>query len=122
MEDPFKRTLLTIITNLPSLCQFIQASTAAAKIYKDCPSEIVEAIISRLPEQLPNEIRAVARALPRISSNDNIDDLLANFGTSLKLDDKNQDPLPRDFPLSSIETLVNMAHQIHYVVASFLST
>ena len=132
-SDPFKRlpteTLLTIVKfvpNLPSLCHFVQASNAVANIFKDCPSEIVEAVIGQLPQQLRSEIRTVARAFPNSPATTDIDsaadDLFAIFGNSLKLDDRDRGPLPRDFPLASIQTVVHMAHRIHRLAASFLRT
>ena len=58
--------LLMVIKSMPdlqSLYLLVQASTIAAGIFEDCPSEIVETVLSHLPEELRQIIYAVAIAL-----------------------------------------------------------
>ena len=69
--DPFKRLpteiLLTIIKiepDLQSLYCFTKVSPSAAEVFRKFASEIVEAALGRLPENLRQIIRSVARCLP----------------------------------------------------------
>ena len=125
--DPFKRLpteiLLTVIKiepDLQSLYCFTKASPRAAEVFREFASEIVEEALGRLPEQLRQDIRGVARCLPgNLKPYVTGDAQLATEDVSKENDESRR---PQGVPTKNLVLLLGLAFRVHQLAASFFST
>lgn len=118
--------LLMVIKSMPdlqSLYLLVQASTIAAGIFEDCPSEIVETVLSHLPEELRQIIYAVAIALTDSSTHfDAADDSLPtdyDLLLQVSIGEKSGIPLPSGVSASTVSGLLRLACRMHQIAATF---
>ena len=125
--DPFKglptEILLTIIKiepDLQSLYCFTKASPRAAEIFREFANEIVEEALGRLPLQLRQDIREVARCLPGNLKPYVTGD--AQLATEDMSKENNESPRHQGIFTKNVVLLLGLAFRVHQLAASFFST
>lgn len=134
MPDPFQQLpapiLLQIfkeLTDVPSICQFVQASSSASSLFGELPLEILATAIARYPQDLQRLVAAVAGGLTQEG--------MAVQRHTLERDGPERDrlrlspllsPTPHtdllsaNLPLSAVYKLMTMTCYIYQLTASCL--